>query len=464
MSAAPDIFAAPPVEARPAPYPRGAFVRIRRRRRAWPMRLCMTVCLGVLWLAPLPRASNLAQAWLFWAAVLGLVIAILSAAKARAPVSGPARVMVLLGIVFAWFALFQAAPLPGWRGGLPVETPGGTVTLNTLSFAPGATTIAAVRALSYVIFFSLMLQIARNPARAKIFGKLIFAGIAVQAALAIADLKLLGDGGVLFAKRAFEGMATGSFVNRNSLATFLGMGLVLGLALYGRTRSTGRLFSLRAERAAAGLGILTIAAALMLTQSRMGIGASLAAALLVIWRIRRPARAKALALVIGGGLVLGLGQFGVFDRLAELPVSDEHRAALYAQVAGMIRARPLAGYGLDSFPLVYQMFHAPPVTANFVWLHAHSTYLALWAEAGVIFGSLPMLAGGLALRALWRRARAPRPGRSMALAGTAALLLVGVHSLVDFSLEIQANMFMLLALVALGLGGGHVSGHVKGPD
>ncbi len=461
MTAAPDIFAAPPVEATPAPYPRSTFVRIRRRRRAWPMRLCMTACLGVLLLAPLPRASNLAQAWLFWAAVLGLVMAILSAANARKAITGPARAMVLLGLVFAWFALFQAAPLPGWRGGLPVATPGGTVTLNHLSFAPGATAMAAVRALSYVIFFALMLQIARNPARARTFGKLVFAGVALQAAVAIADLKLLGDGGVFFAKRAFEGMATGSFVNRNSFATFLGMGLVLGLSLYGRARAPARLFSLRAERAAAGLGIVTIAAALMLTQSRMGIIASLAAALLVIWQTRQPARAKAVALVIGGGLVLGLGQFGVFDRLAALPVSDEHRAALYAQVATMIRARPLAGYGLDSFPLVYQMFHAPPVTANFVWQHAHSTYLALWAEAGVIFGSLPMLAGGLALRALWRRARAPLPGRSVALAGTAALLLAGVHSLVDFSLEIQANMFMLLALVALGLGNG---GHVKGPD
>ncbi len=425
------------------------------------MRLCVTTCLGVLLLAPLPRASNLAQAWLFWAAVLGVVMAILSSANARKAITGPARALVLLGIVFAWFALFQAAPLPGWRGGLPVATPGGAVTLNHLSFAPGATAIAAVRTLSYVIFFSLTLQIARNPARARTFGKLVFAGIAAQAAIAIVDLKLLGDGGVFFEKRAFEGMATGSFVNRNSFATFLGMGLVLGLSLYGRTRAPARLFSQRAERAAAGLGIVTVAAALMLTQSRMGIGASLAAALLVIWQTRPPARARAMALVVGGSLVLGLGQSGLFDRLAELPLSDEHRAALYAQVGAMIRARPLAGYGLDSFPLVYQMFHAPPVTAGFVWQHAHSTYLALWAEAGVIFGSLPMLAGGLALRALWRRARAPLPGRSMALAGTAALLLAGVHSLVDFSLEIQANMFLLLALVALGLGNG---GHMKGPD
>ena len=118
----------------------------------------------------------------------------------------------------------------------------------------------------------------------------------------------------------------------------------------------------------------------------------------------------------------------------------------------MIRMRPLFGFGLDSFPLAYELFHAPPVSAGFVWDRAHSTYLTLWAEAGVIAGSAPPLAGLVAAHMLWRGARKPCPGRSMATAGFAALLLCGLHALFDFSLEIQANTFLLLALVALGLG------------
>jgi membrane protein implicated in regulation of membrane protease activity len=53
---------------------------------------------------------------------------------------------------------------------------------------------------------------------------------------------------------------------------------------------------------------------------------------------------------------------------------------------------------------------------------------------------------------LWRKSRA-RPEAHLALAGVGALVLCGLHSTIDFSLEIQANMFVLLSIVALGLGG-----------
>ena len=67
-------------------------------------------------------------------------------------------------------------------------------------------------------------------------------------------------------------------------------------------------------------------------------------------------------------------------------------------------------------------------------------------------GSVPLIAGTIAFFALIRIARSGRSGRAMARAGAGALVLAGLHSLVDFSLEIQANVFLLLGLVALGLG------------
>jgi O-antigen ligase len=73
------------------------------------------------------------------------------------------------------------------------------------------------------------------------------------------------------------------------------------------------------------------------------------------------------------------------------------RLQLYQQVFTMIKARPLTGFGFDSFPPAFEMFHKTPVTAGFVWDKAHSTYLTLWAEAGLLFGSFAPLAGGLAL-------------------------------------------------------------------
>lgn len=43
------------------------------------------------------------------------------------------------------------------------------------------------------------------------------------------------------------------------------------------------------------------------------------------------------------------------------------------------------------------------------------------------------------------------PGSGLTVAAIAALVVAGLHSTVDFGMEIQANMFLLLSLVALGM-------------
>ena len=67
------------------------------------------------------------------------------------------------------------------------------------------------------------------------------------------------------------------------------------------------------------------------------------------------------------------------------------RGDLYRQVWGMILARPWTGYGGEAFELAYPLFHRPPVDPDLVWDHAHSSYLALWTDYGLIFGSMPLL-------------------------------------------------------------------------
>ena len=111
------------------------------------------------------------------------------------------------------------------------------------------------------------------------------------------------------------------------------------------------------------------------------------------------------------------------------------------------------GIGGGAFPEVYPIFHAAPVSSEVVWDRAHSTYLALWAELGILGGTLPLLLFGLLG---WRSARAYAkeehkwgPG----LAAVACLVVAGLHSSVDFSLEIQANAFYLLAFAGLGAAG-----------
>jgi membrane protein implicated in regulation of membrane protease activity len=59
-------------------------------------------------------------------------------------------------------------------------------------------------------------------------------------------------------------------------------------------------------------------------------------------------------------------------------------------------------------------------------------------------------AAGLALR-LVQVLRRRHHDVALVAAALAALLTTGIHSLVDFSLEMQANQFLLLAVLALGV-------------
>jgi hypothetical protein len=143
--------------------------------------------------------------------------------------------------------------------------------------------LAAVRMATYLGFFVLMLRIAENRRIAARISQILFFGIALHGLLAMVFLNLLGDSGILMGKTAYQGAATGSFINKNSFATFLGMGLIIGLA---RTRTLRRHHHFNAEGrmqdAAIWLCLGIILIALVNTQSRMGMAATMLAAVVVL--------------------------------------------------------------------------------------------------------------------------------------------------------------------------------------
>jgi len=97
------------------------------------------------------------------------------------------------------------------------------------------------------------------------------------------------------------------------------------------------------------------------------------------------------------------------------------------------------------------LFQHPPLTADTVWDKAHSSYLELWAETGIVAGSLPMLAIlGALLMAIANLIRSA--GRlDINAAAVGAVAAVAVHSLVDFSLEVQAVAYIFVAILALAV-------------
>ncbi len=428
------------------------------------------ILVAIVLLAPIPLGSNRPIFWMGWAVVLGLLTAGYLIAMRRIQPTRPLqarhfKLILAVGLALPAAALIQLLPLGSPPiGDLPAEMQPQRLTLSTM-----ATFTGILRLLSYGLFFFLMLEIATHPGRINAMARAIFIGIIVHATWGLAALTLLGDIAFWGKKEAYLGVATGTFVNRNSYATFLGMGMVIGIAVvmnqarHGVARPRRRMirFDENSLIGLAGwLGIAVIATALMATQSRMGIAASLAGCMVVYYamsvKIRGAPwetfiRVMLLAVILTAILLAAFGQ-GAIERSLFLSEAIDTRADLYAQVAGMIAERPFFGYGLDTFPIAYEIFHDAPVSSGVIWPHAHNTYLALWVEMGVVAGSLPMLALLIATMRLVRSVRRRASAFAMPVAALGILALGSLHSLVDFSLEIQANVFLFLAILALGLG------------
>jgi O-antigen ligase len=449
----------------------------------------LTVLLtAIVLLAPLPVGSNRGAAWMLWAMILFAAGGVGVIAMTLISRDKPLRMWRFLPLVVPVLAaigwgLLQALPLAGYLPHFLRALPAsGTDAPSTLSLAPQATLIACLRMFSSVVFFLLMIEVSGRLERARAIGWTIYGGVVLHAIWGIIALKFLGDVYFWGTKSDYVGSATGTFVNRNSYATFLGMGAVLGMAMIMELARRPRMrhpdgvrltspesLTLATLWVSLSLVVITIFA----TQSRMGLAVS-TVGMLMVWllspraeglvpaAVRPRRRKKALSpwmrrAGIGVAVILAfvIALFTIGDatlnRALFVENSSDTRLSLYVQVLEMIAQRPLTGYGLDAFPAAYELFHSPPVASTVFWDYTHSSYLMLWVELGLIFGTLPILAGA---RVLWRLARLLHRRKhdvALPIAALAAFVLAALHSLVDFSLEMQANIFLLLALLALGI-------------
>ena len=481
------------------------------------------VFVAIGFLGPLPLGSNRPVAWAFWAMVIGLGLALHIAlsggaddvrskerGKDRAALAGRG-VILGLGLVQRFWGLVQLIPgLGGLLGGLAVLPVGAVgeigdgLAASTITLSRDATGLAVLRMLSHVALFVLVVRVVGRASLADLLLRGLFFGITLHAVWAMVNLAFLGDWVIWGEKSAYLGAATGPFVNRNSFASYLGMGLVLAVVLVmdqdhvPRLRTPQRWAIFAPDNLArAGIGLcgLLILVALLATQSRAGLAASLigaGVAGLVMGRARsrhsallaRPQLRLArgiLGVIAGSGLLAVLGQ-AVAERGLFTLADAGGRGEIYANAVARIGERPRLGYGLDTFAMAYELGGSGGGVRAVIQVDAHSTYLENWVEGGVIFGSAMILAGLLYLRRLRRvaggllggavhvqrddagpaaaplatppaapTAEPPAQPPALVAASLGVLVLAGLHALVDFSFEIGANVMVLTMILALGV-------------
>lgn len=409
-------------------------------------------------IAPMPLGSNRPLFWTLWAAAIGALAItyglglLLFRTPARASVARYWPELVGMGVLMAWLGV-QLLPLGSWLPGF-IQVPQLGLAASSISLDPGSTRLTLLTFATYGLLFLLCAQVAAEPRYAHRMLLAIFLVIAAYAAYGLVSLTQLGDTPLGAEKVYYRGSATGPFINRNSFATFLATGLAIGVPLLAGSLSHPRTTRSFGEAALVLVSLLFIATALLATGSRMGLisgGAGTFVALLLLMPTRHIAPRLALATIVGLGLLTTLTVLFGADTLERFVfVSDETgRAELYRQVWGAILERPWTGYGGGSFAAVFPLFQQPPLSNDGIWDKAHSTYLTLWFELGLVFGSVPVLIVlSLFFRGvcgLWNS-----PTRRLSVAVIASGVVFGLHSLVDFSAEIMADAFLFTAILALG--------------
>ena len=313
--------------------------------------------------------------------------------------------------------------------------------------------------------------------RSRTLLKLVWVFLGIATAQTLLGLIQYGDGvdsPFRFGVALSGPSATGTYVNRNHLAGLLEMALPLALGLLAVAVGQGprRHVSRRQQGWRRGLAFLSaarfnqallfgaVALAILLglifTRSRTGVMLAMLGILLctLLFSSRLGGRNVYGLLgtftAVGIGLASLIGLAPVLDRFTlQDPMADGRWPIVDATVQAIGQFFPL-GSGAGSFEAVMRRFH-PPELPGVIINYAHNDYLEWLLEAGL--GAALLIAAGLAfyLRQwgrVWRRGEWT-PFRFAQVGAGIALLLMMLHTLVDFNLRIPANALFTAFLAAV---------------
>jgi O-antigen ligase len=268
---------------------------------------------------------------------------------------------------------------------------------------------------------------------------------------------------VLWVKKlAYTGDVTSTFYNKNSYATYAGLGLLCAVGLLltapfenvAAAQKHGRTLRRCGWRSAAAI---CLAAAVLFTHSRAGFvcaGIGLIALLVLLgvsgafpWRYVLASDSAVVTAVavlfvlVGGRTAGGLATIGVLQPSGGL----ETRLEIYRLVLHALADAPLLGTGYGTFADVFRSYRGTVVEG--FWDHAHNTYLENAMELGIPATVCLLAAIGGVLAACTKGLRCRDQNPLYPCLGLAATVQVGIHALFDFSVEMPGIAITYAALL-----------------
>jgi hypothetical protein len=375
---------------------------------------------------------------------------------------------ILLLAVLVGYAAIQALPVASpdlansaWKSLVGAIGPAPAA----ISVAPGMTLDAlASLALPFLAFVGALVFFQSDDEAIWLWRALAAFG----AACAIFGVlqELLAPDQILFEpKRFYLGSLTASFINRNTAGTFFGLALLLNIGLTFHelrgiriARFVKKSLNLdigwpdkNARVIVQALCCAICAVALFLTQSRGATAATFVASYVALAAMtarpvtadkpdERFAKWRRWAALIGSLLAL-VSLFALFagrsvQRFEEAGAEDTRWCA-FGSLLHAIHDNWALGAGFGAFQDVFPLYRDSGCAGIFgVWERAHNVFLEGWIGLGLIFPVALAIGYAILLGVLLRGARRRRRLRFAPVIGLSALVLVSLHAMVDFSLQI----------------------------
>jgi hypothetical protein len=398
--------------------------------------------------------------------------------RARAPFHISLAILLVLTI----WAFFQTLNLPFdtpstsmWR---TVQLLLGTKE-NSISAAPADTSEAILRIAMPLVTFIVALILSSTDERSKILITCLGLIGGVIGLFGLLQFLVSPTTLIVVEKRFYVDSLTTVFVNHNTAATFLGVTiLILSVMAWEKAQKVNvrqAVIQMQDWRSPRGGGMIrTIIysvllgaslTALLLTKSRAGIGSTFVALLFLIpfmtmnWsrnrrsgfggdmlRSRRNIIRWAIASIVVLALLLIFGG-QVFLR-AEVRGSDDGRFCIYPSILEALSQHYWVGTGFGTFRWIFPAYRNPSCGIWGIWDRAHNSYLEGMLNLGIIFPVVLIFAFVTIVLLLREGMKSRKKLRHYPALGVAALILVTLHSAIDFSMQIPGFATFFAALMA----------------
>lgn len=441
-----------------------------------------TVTFGSFWilllvvlLAGIPFGSARPWAWSLLALLTGLATTVwavgyvMARPALRRPSLAPFSIATVAFLAVMVWALVQTLPVlpPGWQhplwgqAGLAL----GQELRPSIALDREATIISVMRLTAAFLVFAVASFTCASRERAEAALRVVAVAVTLYAAYGLFIFFTGNETVAGFQKWAYLDSLTATFVNRNSFATFAGLGFLTVLALIAlelaklppdlpvRFLLPQLLQQVFRPRVMLLFGAASvILTALLLTHSRAGLTSILAGVITLLLLSSRREGAGKLILTGGiGAVFIGLllvGGGGTMARLAGTDLDQEERPRVYQLMAEAIETSPMIGYGLNNFGAVFPLFRDSTIKGYYD--RGHSDHLELIMDLGIP-ATLILYAGFAVivwhcLRGVGMRDRS----RALPALGVAATVQVGLHGMVDFGLQIPAVLVLYAAVLGVG--------------